>query len=143
MHHEPDQVASVVADGAKPPQASQFVRQSDLRIPADVLRPAPSGRSGSVKESTHSRAGRRLRSARDRAEPQSEPDHDHLRETSGLSAPKDTAVGRELPATELDSPEDPQGLQDLGDGARRQSLRDEAVRESGRLRHLHGTLHRG
>lgn len=60
-----------------------------------------------------------------------------------MPATEDAATRGELPAAWLDPPQDTQGLQDLGTGARGQSLRDEAVRQSGRLRYLHGALHGG
>ncbi|XP_020294726.1 E3 ubiquitin-protein ligase LRSAM1 isoform X2 [Pseudomyrmex gracilis] len=117
------------------------VQQSHLGLPAGVLRPSPSGRSGSVQKSADDRAGRGRRSQRDRAQSESESDRDHLRETGRMSATENAATGGELLAAELGASENSQGLQRLDARARRESLRDEAVRESGRLRRLHGALH--
>lgn len=60
-----------------------------------------------------------------------------------MPATEDAAIRGELPAAELGTPQDSQGFQGLGVGARRESLRDEAVRGSGRLRHLHGPIYGG
>lgn len=122
LRRESDQIDPVVAGESEPPEAGQSVRQSDLRLPAHVLQPEAPRRPGSVQESADDRAGRRCRSPRGRAQSQSESDRHHLREAGGLSATEDPATGGELPAAELDTPQDPQGIQSLGAGARREPL---------------------
>lgn len=122
LRRESDPIDPVVAGESEPLEAGQFVRQSDLRLPADVLRPPAPGRPGSLQESAHDRAGRRRRPPRDRAQSQSESNRHHLREAGGVPATEDAAVGGELPAAELGAARAPQGLQGLGAGARRESL---------------------
>lgn len=143
LRRESDPIDPVVAGESEPPEAGQLVRQSDLRLPADVLRPEASGRPRFVQESAHDRAGRRRRPPRGRAQSQSESNRHHLREAGRVPTIEDAAIRGELPAAELDSPQDSQGFQGLGVGARRESLRDEAVRGPGRLRYLHGTIYGG